>query len=162
MTHGPAVRTRARELYISGDSLDAVSRATGVPLPTLKRWSRQQGWTKQRRLRARIELGAMELAAEMARAAAATRDPQQVYALAQAARVAGLERTGTPERMVSPAEIAEALLDALAAHPDVGPPLRRNRGEILRIVMRELERPVSRPGTAVSAVSASAHPATPA
>jgi hypothetical protein len=68
-----------------------------------------------------------------------SRDPQQAYAAASAAQLAGFG-TPLPDPHPHPSVVAEALIDALVADPELGKVLSRRRKEVLAAVSAGLER----------------------
>ncbi|HEY0019058.1 MAG TPA: hypothetical protein VGC13_22340 [Longimicrobium sp.] len=138
MAHPEATRWRARQLFMGRMPLPAVARRVGVGLGTVKRWCREEEWGAMRRLHGELELRSAELAVAMAERARETADPQQAFAASTAAQLARQHSGARPMPTVQ--DIAKALVRVLAAHPEVGPVVKRNRGEVLRLVSDEAER----------------------
>lgn len=140
MAHPAHVRSRAEQLYVTrGLSFARVSAETGVSKTTLLRWAARSDWARSRAQREQLQTVAVDLALELARSAQSSGDPQQVYAAMQAAELAGV-REGPAQRMPSPARLAEALMDVLVRHPEIGPLVRRERRTLIGEVLREAER----------------------
>lgn len=149
MAHGAEIRARAEDLYVRrGWSFNRIARETGISKTTLLKWAARHGWKESRSLREQLHRKTMQLAVRLAHAAAQSTDPQQAYAAAQAAELAGLGREPTP-RAPSPARIAEALFDVMARHPEVGPVVRRHRRVLIAEALREVERLEQRAAGAV-------------
>ncbi len=139
MSHSPAVRTRARDLYVkAGLTYREIAGEAGVAKSTLIRWSRAEDWDELREMEAEAKMGAQRLLLKALEDAAQNSDPQQIYAAAQAAKLAGL--LDSTKRHPPPKAVAVVLLDQLAKHPKVGPVVRQYRNEVIRITMAEIER----------------------
>ena len=93
MSHSQEIRDRARAMYVSeGKTFEEVSRATGVDASTLWRWSKAEGWRRQRDdLRADlsdIRASTIQLRKRLIQRVlaglsgeSAVVDPQQIYAV---------------------------------------------------------------------------------
>lgn len=139
MSYSPAVRDRARSLYVQeGWPFRQIAEETGVAKSTLVRWSQREDWDELREMEAEVKLGARKLLLRALEDAATDTDPQQVYAAAQAAKLVGL--LSSSKQPPSPKAIAVLLLDQLGKHPVVGPVVRRHRNEVIRLVLAEVER----------------------
>jgi hypothetical protein len=89
-------KDRARELYVfDGLTLDQVSKETGVPESTVKRWSADEGWADERREHkatlADIRRNTLQLRKAFVAKAMGSLDPQDVYA---AVRLEALAQRG--------------------------------------------------------------------
>lgn len=137
MSYSPAQRYRAQELFAAGWSIDRLRDELKIPRSTLLRWSKKFTWSEQRRLQEQLRSQTLALVARLTEAASESADPQQVFAVAHAARLLPKPPDVLDHK---PIKVVEVMLDVLAQHPEVGPVVRRHRGEVLRLVMRELER----------------------
>jgi len=104
----------------------------------VQRWVDRYDWRELRELASRLERGAALLVVELTEAARVSKDPQQAYAALSAAELA--RPRGPVESGPKPMEIAEALLDAIAADEELGPVVRRRRKDVLAVVATALER----------------------
>lgn len=138
MAHPPALRARAYQCYLADWPRSQIVRELGVSRATLVRWIRSGDWPRRRAEAKELEREAGALLLEMTRAARVSRDPQQTYAAMQAAELAGLRAPVDPGPR--PTEVAKRLLQALAAHAELGPLVRKHRAEVIATVMREVER----------------------
>lgn len=144
MAYGTDVRARAEQLYVErGLSYARVAEETGVAKTTLLKWAKRGDWAESRRTLERLKAVQVEMAVALAHSAARSSDPQQVYAAEIAAQLAGV-RQAAPKPGPTPTQIAEALMDVLIRHPELGPLVRRERRVLIREVLREVERMESR------------------
>lgn len=86
-------RFGAEELYVTSSlTFDEIARATGVSVSQLKRWAEQHNWQDERRnyrqAFADIKRKTVELRRRLIEKALDSLDPQDVYAMAAAERIA--------------------------------------------------------------------------
>ena len=119
------LRFAAEDLYIvDGITLEQTARRTGIALPTLKRWSAEEGWKEKqaeyRKTLSDIRRKKIELRKGFLERALTSGDPQQAYVFARLEDIAARqERNETPPAMGvsreinTPADAVAALSDAL-------------------------------------------------
>lgn len=129
---------RAQQLYLSSWSAMRIGEELGIARATVHRWIERYGWAELREMQERLEKEAGELVLRLTQAASSSGDPQQAYAAVRAAELTGL-RTQV-EMGPRPDEVAEALLDVIAADPELGPLVRRKRKSVLAAVATEVSR----------------------
>lgn len=123
-------RLDARCLYVvDGMTYDQVSTATGVSVSQLKKWGSDEGWTDRRReyrdAQVSIRENTVLLRSGLLKNALATKDAQDVYAVAAMEKIAiALEKIrpgdpGKPDisdvRFDTPEEMIDALWGAIEA-----------------------------------------------
>ncbi len=138
MARSPELRLRAQQLFLADWPAARIATELGVGRATVQRWVDRHEWRELRALQARLERSAAALVVELTEAARESRDPQQAYAAVSAAELARPRFSVAPGPQ--PMEIAEALLDAIAADPELGPVVRRRRADVVATVAAALER----------------------
>jgi len=119
------LRFAAEDLYIvDGITLEQTARRTGIALPTLKRWSAEEGWKEKqaeyRKTLSDIRRKKIELRKGFLERALTSGDPQQAYVFARLEDIAARsERNetspamGVSREINTPADAVAALSDAL-------------------------------------------------
>jgi uncharacterized protein YjcR len=139
MAHASRVRIRARDLFAARLRLAEIKRRTGVSVSTLKRWAVEDDWKGQRDASDSLARASRTLSVRLAEAAAESADPQQAYGARTAAELAGMN-TAPAAPAPTAAVMARALIEELAADPELGPILRRRRSELVQRVVAAAER----------------------
>lgn len=138
MSLAPELRLRAQQLYLADWPAGRIAGELDVSRATVNRWVDTYGWRELREMQQRLEREAGELVLKLTQEARRSGDPQQAYAALHAAELAGMR--APIETGPRPAEIAEALLSAIAADPELGPLVRKRRDFVVAAVTAELER----------------------
>ncbi len=138
MAYDLSNRTRARDLYVAGRSLTWLVERLGISRATLQRWSGEDDWPGIRERNRQLEREAAQLVVSLTQAARESADPQQAYAAATMARLAGLDSPRDPNP--DPMRVAERLLVVLMREPALAPLIQARRKTILADLRAELRR----------------------
>lgn len=110
------LRWTAEEMYVTGSlTFDEIARATGVSVSQLKRWAEGHDWQEARReyrqAFADIRRKSVELRRKLIEKALGSLDPQDVYAMAAAERIAAAaDKAAAPMPVEPVAEDGEAVI----------------------------------------------------
>jgi transposase-like protein len=110
------VREQAAELYVTGGlTYEQVSKETGVPVQTLKRWASEENWTEQKRefrkALSDIRRKTVLLQRQLIQKALETLDPQAVYAVARLIQATRGKLPEGPDAAAKEAKDAKGGLD---------------------------------------------------
>jgi transposase-like protein len=103
--YSPEIREEAEDLYVEeGLGYEEVSKRTGIPLHTIKRWGGDDGWKNLRReslkIQRELKKNMRKLRTNLMTRAVANPDPQDIYALIRLENLA-LQRERKPEKMAA-------------------------------------------------------------
>jgi uncharacterized protein YjcR len=139
-TWSERARKNAKDHFFARVTLPEISRLTGIPHSTLKKWSAGESWEDQREENDQLERRARQAQLRFLTVVAESSDPdpQQMFAASTAAALTARDAPALAART-----LLKGLLSVLGADELLGPPLRRrlkDRPELLTAMIEEAAR----------------------